>query len=190
MLADPTQLPSVSFMDCQPPTTSSVDALSAFPIGHTVNATPHIKTHVDPSPPAEPPPSPPTAAPYNIPPGSIIDNIIKSHNRPQSPTTPFEFPFYTPSALHATSLDIPNSAHDIFPLSASIIWVVVTPRVFGIKGDSCSTVQITDWSLMDAGANICLTGDLSILADAVNIPPLPITVALNGNGSSLDDCCT
>ena len=43
---------------------------------------------------------------------------------------------------------------------------------------------------MDAGANICLTGDLSILADAVNISPLPITVALNGNGSSLDDCCT
>ncbi len=43
---------------------------------------------------------------------------------------------------------------------------------------------------MDAGANICLTGDLSILADVVDIPPLPIMVALNGNGSSLDDCCT
>jgi hypothetical protein len=43
---------------------------------------------------------------------------------------------------------------------------------------------------MDAGVNICLTGDLSILADAVDIPPLPITVALDGNGSSLDDCCT
>jgi len=43
---------------------------------------------------------------------------------------------------------------------------------------------------MDAGANICLTGDLGILADAVDIPPLPITVALNGNCSSVDDCCT
>ncbi len=43
---------------------------------------------------------------------------------------------------------------------------------------------------MDAGANICLTGDLSILANAVDIPPLPITAALNENGSSLDDCCT
>jgi hypothetical protein len=42
----------------------------------------------------------------------------------------------------------------------------------------------------NAGANICLTGDLSILADAVNIPLLPITVALNGKESSLDDCCT
>ena len=43
---------------------------------------------------------------------------------------------------------------------------------------------------MDAGANICLTGDLEILADVVDIPLLPITVALNGNGASVDDCCT
>jgi hypothetical protein len=43
---------------------------------------------------------------------------------------------------------------------------------------------------MDAGANICLTGDLDILADAVDIPPLPIMVALNGSGSLVDDCCT
>ena len=43
---------------------------------------------------------------------------------------------------------------------------------------------------MDAGANICLMGDPSILARAVNIPLLPIMVALNGNGSSLDNCCT
>jgi hypothetical protein len=134
-------------MDCQPPTTSSVDAPSAFSIRDTVNATPHIKTHVDPSPPTEPPLSPPTVAPYYIPPGFIIDNIIKSHDRPQSPTTPFKFPLYTPLALRATSLDIPNSAHDIFPPSASVIWVVVTPQVFGIKGNSCSTVQIKDWSL-------------------------------------------
>ena len=66
------------------------------------------------------------------------------------------------------------------------------PRVFGIKNDSRTTIQIksTDWSLMDAGANICLTGDPSILANAANIPPLPTTVAINGNGSPLDDCCT
>ncbi len=43
---------------------------------------------------------------------------------------------------------------------------------------------------MDAGANICLMGDLSILANAVDISLLHITVALNGNSSSLDDCCT
>ena len=43
---------------------------------------------------------------------------------------------------------------------------------------------------MDGGANICLTGDLSILVDVVNIPPLPITVALNGEGVTYDDFCT
>jgi hypothetical protein len=43
---------------------------------------------------------------------------------------------------------------------------------------------------MDAGTNICLMGDLSILADAVDIPLLPITAAINGNGSSQDNCCT
>ena len=78
----------------------------------------------------------------------------------------------------------------MFPPSASVITVVVTPRVFGIKDDSCSSVQVNDWSLMDAGANICLTGNLEILADAINIPPLPVTVTLNGHGTSVDDCCT
>ena len=83
-----------------------------------------------------------------------------------------------------------DNPHAIFPPSASVIRVVVTPRVFGIKDNCHSLVQVNDWSLMDAGANICLTGDLGILADAVDIPPLPITVALNGSGSSVDDCCT
>jgi hypothetical protein len=66
----------------------------------------------------------------------------------------------------------------------------MTPRIFGIKDDSRSSVQVKEWSLMDVGANICLTGDLGILAYAVVIHPLPITVALNSNGSSGDDCCT
>jgi hypothetical protein len=86
--------------------------------------------------------------------------------------------------------DMSEDPHEIFPPSANVIRVVVTPRVFSIKDDCHSKVQINDWSLMDAGANICLTGDLGILADAVDIPPLPITVALNSSGSSVDDCCT
>ena len=73
---------------------------------------------------------------------------------------------------------------------ASVIRVVLHPRVFGINKDCCASVQIKDWSLMDAGANICLMGDLTILADAVSIPPLPITVALNSNTPTVDDCCT
>jgi hypothetical protein len=48
----------------------------------------------------------------------------------------------------------------------------------------------SDWTLIDAGANICLTSDISLLADAVFIPPVPITDALHGNSSSsFDNCC-
>ena len=40
--------------------------------------------------------------------------------------------------------------------------------------------------LIDGGANICLTGDLDILVDVVEIPPLPISVAVNGDAPTLD----
>ena len=164
-----------------------------------LTAKPHFGAHVDPPPPAEPPePPPPAELPpyppaddsYDNPLGSIIDSLLKHQDRPLSPITPFEFPYYTPLALRATTADISDTTQDIFPLLASVIRVVVTPRVFGIKDDSRSSVQVKDWSLVDAGANICLAGDLEILANAVDIPPLPITVALNDNGTSVDDCCT
>jgi hypothetical protein len=112
------------------------------------------------------------------------------YERPCSPTTPFEFPFYTPSTLRTLSSNSILQHKDTITPSASVIQMIVNPRVFGIKGDCRASVQIKDWSLMDAGANICLTGDLTILADAVNISPLPITVPLNGNKPTVDDCCT
>ena len=43
---------------------------------------------------------------------------------------------------------------------------------------------------MDGGANICLTGDLTSLVSVVDIPPMPITVAVAGSEVTLDDCCT
>ena len=45
-------------------------------------------------------------------------------------------------------------------------------------------------SLMDGGANICLTGILDLLVDVESIPPLPILVATKTGDVSLDDCCT
>ena len=47
----------------------------------------------------------------------------------------------------------------------------------------------TPGSLIDGGANICITGDLTSLFDVVAIPPLSISVAVEGD-SSIDDCCT
>ncbi len=44
--------------------------------------------------------------------------------------------------------------------------------------------------MIDGGANICLTGNLDFLADFVEIPPLSISVAVNGEDSTLNDFCT
>ena len=45
-------------------------------------------------------------------------------------------------------------------------------------------------SMVDGGANICLTGTLSLLVDTISIPPMPISVAVEGMGASIADCCT
>jgi hypothetical protein len=44
--------------------------------------------------------------------------------------------------------------------------------------------------LIEGGANICVTGNLSILVGVVDIPPLPITVAIKDSDTSIDNCCT
>jgi hypothetical protein len=43
---------------------------------------------------------------------------------------------------------------------------------------------------MDGGANICVMGDILSMVSVVNIPPMPISVALAGTDVSDDDCCT
>jgi hypothetical protein len=43
--------------------------------------------------------------------------------------------------------------------------------------------------LIDGGANVSITGDIDSLFDVVEIPPLPISVAVEGD-LSIDDCCT
>ncbi len=41
--------------------------------------------------------------------------------------------------------------------------------------------------MIDGGTNICLTGDLNLLVDVDNIPPLPISVVVSGVDATLDD---
>ena len=147
--------------------------------------------HADVPPPAEPPPE--------FPAGSLMAHILHEQSRPRSPTTPFEFPC-TPAS---TQSDNPSPTHGrpILRLAAlpdfpsvmdSVTRVIGSPRVFGLRQDSSSYVRVrkTSTSLLDAGANICLTGDLQLLVDIVEIPPLPISVAITGDAPSLDDCCT
>jgi len=44
--------------------------------------------------------------------------------------------------------------------------------------------------MVDGGTNICLTGTLLLLVDTVSIPPMPISVVVEGAGASIADCCT
>ena len=130
-----------------------------------------------------------------FPQGSIMDPGLLV--RPASPTTPFEFPFDIPHDTPQTGFGdyVPHG-----DTMDSVTRVVGLPRVFGLKGDEQSYAKVTraalpidaidNPSLMDGGANICITGVLSLLVDVVSIPPLPISVATKSGSISLDDCCT
>ncbi len=50
--------------------------------------------------------------------------------------------------------------------------------------------MINNPSLVDGGANICITGILELLVDVESIAPLPISVATNSGTASVDNCCT
>jgi hypothetical protein len=80
----------------------------------------------------------------------------------------------------------------------SVHRVVTCPRVLGFQGGDRSYARINltalatsaaPGRLIDGAANICITGDLDSLFDVVAIPPLSISVAVEG-ASSIDDCCT
>jgi hypothetical protein len=127
-----------------------------------------------------------------FPPGSLFDPDELAW--PPSPTTLFGFPLDPTSdqafaGMVAELPDLPNTMD-------SIMHVVGLPRVCGLSGDSMTLVTIRssgsayDSTLVDTGANICVTGMLDLLVDVVVIPPLPILVAVHGAGVSLDDCCT
>jgi hypothetical protein len=74
----------------------------------------------------------------------------------------------------------------------SITRVVGSPQVFGLRSNSLLYVQVkqTSTSLIDGGVNICLTGDLNLLVNVVDIAPLPISVAVSGEDITLDNSCT
>jgi hypothetical protein len=126
-----------------------------------------------------------------FPAGSIFDPDGLA--RPPLPSTPFDFPFPT------TSTDVladapPSEPPDLPSIMDSVTHVVGLPRVCGLLGDSApcikSSTSLGDATLVDSGANICVTGLLETLVDVVSIPALPISVAVHGSNTSLDDCCT
>ncbi len=132
-------------------------------------------------------------SPY--PQGSLMDPSILI--RPVSPATPFEFPFDGPTPSRLPDLGYNPSTYVPF---ASVTQVVGLPRVCGLTGNGASFARVmhaailTDASdnpsLMDGGANICITSILGLLVDVISIPPIPISVATTSGSISINDCCT
>jgi len=134
-------------------------------------------------PPAEPPPAPPPL-PLNTdscsvtPQGSIFDTITR-------------LPFPTSATINLANLSdltVDQATFNAYtPPRGSVIHIRCRPCIFGLRRDSASAVVA---KLIDGGANICVTGDLSTLVNVEEIPPMPISVAIAGDDISSDDCCT
>ena len=135
---------------------------------------------------------------YNIPPGSIADPTILV--RPASPTTPCEFPFLWEENLASADDSIafgkPSPPHR----HETIRRVVGLMRMCGLNDGmdgganiartTASATRQQNTSLLNGGANICLTGVLDLLLDVETIAPVPISVATKGDSISANDCCT
>jgi hypothetical protein len=97
---------------------------------------------------------------YLFPSGSMVD--FATLDRAPSPTTPFEFPVNPVAEQYYEDLiaDLP----DIPTMRDSVTRVTGRPRVCGLVGDARSTIQVmllaahqSISSMVDGGANICLT---------------------------------
>ncbi len=134
----------------------------------------------------------PDSSPTSFSDGCLLDLLM--HDCPSLPvSTKLPFAMDTDVTVDG-SLSLYNGA----PPFSSITWVMAWPQMLGFQDNSSSyarmvkTVAVsggTPPSLIDGGANICITGDINLLVDVVNIPPLSISVALHGD-STINDCCT
>ena len=142
---------------------------------------------------------PPLTQLWNSPP-ALVAHILRNNACPSSPNRPFEFPnnatpFTTTTAqdteLRPLALQLAELS-DCPSVMDSVTRVVRAPRVFGLRTNSSVYAQVkrTSATLIDGGANICLTGNLNLLVNVVEIMPLPILVAINGEEPHINDSCT
>ena len=120
------------------------------------------------------------------PPGCLLEAI----HRPRSPTSvAIDLRSDdTAASLLATLPDIPSTID-------SVTHIVCSPRVCGVQSDLRSSIRLRDGTLssprmIDGGSNVCVTGDLSSLLDVTDIHPITISIALEGDPASYDDCIT
>ena len=127
------------------------------------------------SPPAKPPPGSPPSDPTPespaSPAGSLINHILRNNACPSSPNSPFEFPSNTTpfttttaqdTALRPLALQLAELL-DFPSVMDSVTRLVGSPRVFGLQTNSSLYAQVkrTSETLIDDGANICLTKNLT-----------------------------
>jgi hypothetical protein len=126
-------------------------------------------------PPSEPPPPP---CQTDFPPGSLAHNLLRPHTR----------------KIASVHWQGDSVCSDQPTLVDSITHIIGSPHVYGITGTDATLVKIApsgnSCPLIDGGSNICVTGDLQLLIDSVDIPPMAISVALDGPPSSFDDTIT
>ena len=186
------------------PTSRMVSSLSSVPPATPVKELPPAEPPpvipVPVLPPAEPPP--PVLLPlmnFSLsdpsihPEGSLLHRWV--HDGPLSPHHSFEnLSDDWDTRASVLLLDSPRGPRSF----SSVHRVVTCPRVLGFQGGGRSYARINLTAvtpsaplgrLIDGGANICITGNLDSLFDVVAIPPLSISVAVEG-ASSIDDCCT
>jgi hypothetical protein len=116
-------------------------------------------------------------------PTGIILELL-THERASSPTTPFEFP------IAGNNLSYASPAHHALPSICLNIHVVGLPKANNVTLAANITSPTGLPSLMDRGANICITNNLSSLIDAVPVTPFPLSIKIKGNALTLDNHCT
>jgi hypothetical protein len=81
---------------------------------------------------------------------------------------------------------------DLPSILDSVTYVVCSPCICGVHDDR-SYIRINgvtpkSANMVDVGSNVCVTGDLGLLLDVVDIDLFTISVALEGAPSSYDNC--
>ncbi len=132
------------------------------------------------------PPPPPEPPPPSFLPDSLFDEFSCAHTNLR-----IMIDLNLDHALESHLVECPS-----FPsITDSVTHVVCTTRICGLHEDSMSRIHLinakhTHNNMVDGGSNVCVTGDLVVLLDVVDIEPIEISVALEGAPTSFDNCIT
>jgi hypothetical protein len=77
------------------------------------------------------------------------------------------------------------------PVLGSVTCICDQSRVFGFTDGFFSLrISANNGSLINSGANICITNLIGLLVDAMDIPPFTFSIGRGGGTPNIDNCCT